>query len=117
PGHGDHQGKRARREDEAAPDDPEVHAGDAAAPAAQMNSMTGFGGASQRDRRMDIDVEVRSVNHRFLTLKQSLPDALGRHEGEIEQMVRARIGRGSVTVNVSVKTPRDREPSLPDLTT
>ena len=82
-----------------------------------MNSMTGFGGASQRDRRMDIDVEVRSVNHRFLTLKQSLPDALGRHEGEIEQMVRARIGRGSVTVNVSVKTPRDREPSLPDLTT
>ena len=82
-----------------------------------MNSMTGFGSASQRDRRMDIDVEVRSVNHRFLTLKQSLPDSLVRYEGEIEQMVRARLGRGSVTVSVSVKTPRDREPLLPDLTT
>ena len=82
-----------------------------------MNSMTGFGSASLRDRRMDIDVEVRSVNHRFLTLKQSLPDALVRYEGEIEQMVRGRLGRGSVTVNISVKTPRDREPSLPDLQT
>jgi len=48
-----------------------------------MNSMTGFGSASQRDRRMDIDVEVRSVNHRFLTIKLSVPDALARHESEI----------------------------------
>jgi uncharacterized protein (TIGR00255 family) len=32
-------------------------------------------------------------------------------------MVRSRLGRGSVTVNVTVKTPRDREPSLPDLAT
>jgi uncharacterized protein YicC (UPF0701 family) len=54
-----------------------------------MNSMTGFGSASLRDRRMDIDVEVRSVNHRFLTVKLSVPDALSRHESEIEQMVRA----------------------------
>jgi uncharacterized protein (TIGR00255 family) len=82
-----------------------------------MNSMTGFGSASLRDRRMDIDVEVRSVNHRFLTLKQSLPDALSRWEGEIEQMVRARLGRGSVTVTVSVKSPRGAEPALPDLKT
>ena len=80
-----------------------------------MNSMTGFGSASLRDRRMDIDVEVRSVNHRFLTIKQSLPDGLARCESEIEQMVRSRLGRGSVTVSVSVKTPRDSEPALPDL--
>lgn len=82
-----------------------------------MNSMTGFGSASLRDRRMDVDVEVRSVNHRFLTVKLSLPDALARHETEIEQMVRARLGRGSVTVSVSVKTPRGSEPTLPDLKT
>ena len=82
-----------------------------------MNSMTGFGSASLRDRRMDIDVEVRSVNHRFLTLKQSMPDSLARYEGEIEQLVRGKLGRGSVTVSVSVKTPRDTEPTLPDLKT
>jgi len=82
-----------------------------------MNSMTGFGSASQRDRRMDIDVEVRSVNHRFLTIKQSLPDSLARLENEIEQMVRARLGRGSVNVSVSVKSAREDGPSLPDLKT
>jgi uncharacterized protein (TIGR00255 family) len=82
-----------------------------------MNSMTGFGSASLRDRRMDIDVEVRSVNHRFLTIKQSLPDGLARCESEIEQLVRSRLGRGSVTVSISVKTPRDSEPALPDLKT
>jgi uncharacterized protein (TIGR00255 family) len=83
-----------------------------------MNSMTGFGSASLRDRRLDIDVEVRSVNHRFLTLKQSLPDALARSENEIEQMVRSRLGRGSVTVSVSVKSSRvDDGPPLPDLKT
>ena len=82
-----------------------------------MNSMTGFGSASLRDRRMDVDVEVRSVNHRFLTIKLSVPDGLSRHEGEIEQMVRSRLGRGSVTVHVSVKTPRDSEAALPDLKT
>ena len=66
---------------------------------------------------MDIDVEVRSVNHRFLTIKQSLPDSLGRSENEIEQMVRGKLGRGSVTVSVSVKTSREDGPSLPDLKT
>jgi uncharacterized protein (TIGR00255 family) len=82
-----------------------------------MNSMTGFGSASQRDRRMDIDVEVRSVNHRFLTIKQSLPDSLARLDGEIEQMVRGKLGRGSVTVSVSVKSSRESGPTLPDLKT
>jgi len=79
--------------------------------------MTGFGSACQRDRRMDIDVEVRSVNHRFLTIKQSLPDALARMENEIEQTVRAKLGRGSVTISVSVKSSRESGPSLPDLNT
>jgi len=82
-----------------------------------MNSMTGFGSASLRDGRMDIEVEVRSVNHRFLTLKQGLPDGLGRYEGEIEQLVRARLGRGSVTVTVTVRTARDSEAKLPDVKT
>jgi uncharacterized protein (TIGR00255 family) len=82
-----------------------------------MNSMTGFGSASLRDRRMDVDVEVRSVNHRFLTIKLSVPDGLSRHESEIEQMVRSRLGRGSVTVSVSVKSPRGSEAALPDVKT
>jgi uncharacterized protein (TIGR00255 family) len=80
-----------------------------------MNSMTGFGSASQRDRRFEVDVEARSVNHRFLVLKQSLPDEFARHEGELERVVRDRLGRGSVTVRVSVKATAEEGPSLPDV--
>jgi uncharacterized protein (TIGR00255 family) len=80
-----------------------------------MNSMTGFGSARQRDRHLDIDVELRSVNHRFLTLKQSLPDALARCEGEVEELVRSALTRGSVSLVVSVKSSDPTQTALPDL--
>ncbi len=80
-----------------------------------MNSMTGFGRASRRDRLYDIEVEVKSVNHRFLALKQSLPESLGRHEAEIDQMVRARLARGSVNLAVAVKAGGKSKPALPGL--
>jgi uncharacterized protein (TIGR00255 family) len=80
-----------------------------------MNSMTGFGSASQRDRRLDLDVEIRSVNHRYLTIKLNLPEGLGRYEAEIDQMVRARLSRGSVTLKVSLKSSDPAALVLPDV--
>jgi uncharacterized protein (TIGR00255 family) len=77
--------------------------------------MTGFGRATSRGRGLDLEVEVRSVNHRFMTLKQNLPEGLGRCEGEIEQMVRSRLGRGSVTLTVSARSADAEGPVLPDL--
>lgn len=78
-----------------------------------MNSMTGFGRAGRRDRRFDIEVEARSVNHRFLSLKVSAPDALARYAGELERLVRAQLARGSVTVSVTLKACAEAEPPLP----
>src|SRR5688572_32821726 len=68
-----------------------------------MNSMTGFGRASGRDRKLDIDVEARSVNHRFLSVKISLPEDMSRYEGDIDRAVRTRMARGSVSITVTVK--------------
>src|SRR5262245_63386910 len=68
-----------------------------------MNSMTGFGRASGRGRRLDIDVEARSVNHRFLSVKVSLPEDLSRYEGDIDRAVRSRMNRGSVSITVTMK--------------
>ncbi len=80
-----------------------------------MNSMTGFGRAASRDRAFDIEVEIRSVNHRFLSLKQNLPEGLSRCEGEVEQMVRGALARGSVSLSVTVKSAGEDRPRLPDL--
>jgi len=68
-----------------------------------MNSMTGFGRASGRDRRFDIDVEARSVNHRFLSVKVSLPEDLSRYEAEVDRLARDRMSRGSVNIAVTIK--------------
>jgi uncharacterized protein (TIGR00255 family) len=68
-----------------------------------MNSMTGFGRASGRGRRLDIDVEARSVNHRFLSVKVSLPEELSRYEGDVDRLVRSRMSRGSVNIAVTMK--------------
>lgn len=79
-----------------------------------MQSMTGFGSASGRDGEFDVTVEIRSVNHRFLSLKQSLPEGLSRYEGEVEKMLRDRVGRGSMTVSISMKSLRPAEATLPE---
>jgi uncharacterized protein (TIGR00255 family) len=78
-----------------------------------MNSMTGFGRASRKERGLDLEVEIRSVNHRFLLVKQNLPEGFARQEAEIEQKVRDRLGRGSVTVHAAVRAAEGSGPALP----
>lgn len=79
-----------------------------------MQSMTGFGSAAGKKDGFDVRVEIRSVNHRFFSLKQSLPEGLQRYDGEIEKVLRERIERGSMTVNVALKSHASPARTLPD---
>ncbi|HCT45057.1 MAG: YicC family protein [Phycisphaerae bacterium] len=63
--------------------------------------MTGFGDASGSDTGSVYSVEVRSVNNKFLKIGTRIPERLASLEPEIEQVVRATLSRGSVTVTVS----------------
>jgi len=65
--------------------------------------MTGFGSARRGARGLAVDVEVRSVNHRFLQVKSRLPSPWTGFEPEIEEEVRKRLERGSVYVNVAAR--------------
>lgn len=76
--------------------------------------MTGYGSAKKRNGNFDIEVEVRSVNHRFINLKQSLPDGLVRHENEIDKLLRQKVRRGSVTVLVTLKPIHHKTQNIPD---
>jgi uncharacterized protein (TIGR00255 family) len=68
--------------------------------------MTGFGTASFRRRGFEARAEIRTVNHKRLSLRLSLPPALAAIESEIEDLVRGRLARGSVTVSVTlVRSP------------
>ncbi len=79
-----------------------------------MQSMTGYGRAQKRNGKFDIEVEVRSVNHRFINLKQNLPDGLSRHENEIDKLLRQQIHRGSVSILVTLKPLNHKTQNLPD---
>ncbi|MEM9372558.1 MAG: YicC/YloC family endoribonuclease [Planctomycetota bacterium] len=66
-----------------------------------IRSMTGFGDASSHDGDLAFGVEVRSVNNKFLKTTIRVPERLAALEPELEQMIRASIGRGSVTLTVT----------------
>ncbi len=72
-------------------------------------SMTGFGEARLRDQRWTILVEVRSVNNRHFKLSAKISDAYAMVEPALEQLIRARVRRGTVQVNLRIDRPRRPE--------
>jgi uncharacterized protein (TIGR00255 family) len=65
--------------------------------------MTGFAQARHEENGWAVRVSVKSVNHRFLDLKLRLPEGFDLYELRLRQMVRERIHRGHVEVNVNVE--------------
>jgi len=68
-----------------------------------LNSMTGFGSAQGQADGVELAVEARSVNNRYLKVTVKLPDVFTAAEPEIEQWVRARVSRGTVQLSVQMK--------------
>lgn len=74
-----------------------------------MNSMTGFGRGIAADESLQIMVEIKSVNSRFLDLHINLPSTLNFFENELHRQIKAVLQRGKVEVNISLRNTRDRE--------
>jgi uncharacterized protein (TIGR00255 family) len=64
--------------------------------------MTGFAEARLEHDGWALRVSLRSVNHRFLDLHLRLPEGLEALEPEIRRVLRDRLRRGHVDVNVRV---------------
>ena len=67
-----------------------------------MRSMTGFATARQANDDRSVDVELRSVNHRFLKLQVRLPRELQALEAKLEAIVRGKVSRGAVTMTLRI---------------
>jgi uncharacterized protein (TIGR00255 family) len=65
-----------------------------------IRSMTGFGAGRAARGGEEIDVEVRSVNHKFCEVKVRLPREIAALEVEIARAVKERLARGGVEVSV-----------------
>ncbi|MCZ6781718.1 MAG: YicC family protein [Proteobacteria bacterium] len=63
--------------------------------------MTGYGRASFSVGSAVFDVEVRTVNHRYLDARVKLPRVLADREAEIKARIQAALSRGKVDLSVS----------------
>lgn len=67
-------------------------------------SMTGFGDAAAERDGTHYAIEIRSLNNRFFKPTIKLPDNLAGLEPEIETMLREKLGRGSITYILKIRT-------------
>jgi uncharacterized protein (TIGR00255 family) len=68
---------------------------------AVIRSMTGYGRASFAVEGVAFEVEVRSVNHRYLDARIRLPKPLADREADLKARIRSRMARGKVDLVVS----------------
>ena len=66
-----------------------------------MKSMTGYGKGEYREGGLELTVEMKSVNNRFLDLTIKSPRIFSAYEDMVRARVRERISRGHVDVFVS----------------
>ncbi|WPR73500.1 YicC/YloC family endoribonuclease [Algoriphagus sp. NG3] len=69
-----------------------------------IKSMTGFGNAGYEDERMVIQVEVRTLNSKFLDLSIRSPRQFNDKELEIRTLVQSILDRGKVSVTIDFQS-------------
>lgn len=70
----------------------------------KMKSMTGFGGAKGVTSSSYLEINIRSVNGRFLESRVHLPRELGAVESDVKKTLNLYFHRGSVDVFISRKS-------------
>ena len=66
-------------------------------------SMTGYGKGLAENKSFIVEVEVKSVNSRYLDVILKLPSSLMNKEYDLRELIKTKIKRGKVTVLVVVK--------------
>lgn len=69
-----------------------------------IHSMTGYGRAEVLENGRKVIVEINSVNHRYLDLNIKLARPLLYLDDPLRKMIKAKVARGKVEVNVSYQS-------------
>lgn len=67
-----------------------------------MKSMTGYGQAAQSNEAYELNIELKSVNNRFLDLQIRMPKELNPFEALIRTIAKEKIRRGRVDVFINL---------------
>lgn len=69
-----------------------------------MKSMTGFGRAERSDVKLDVSIEIKTVNNRNIDLHINYPTELRPLDPVMRNIVRQKVRRGRVDCYISYKT-------------
>ncbi|MBS4027271.1 MAG: YicC family protein [Ignavibacteriales bacterium] len=65
--------------------------------------MTGFGSGEVSAQNITARAEIRSVNSRFFEVNIRLPRSLATKENDVKEIIRQKISRGKITLNISLE--------------
>lgn len=68
-----------------------------------MKSMTGFGSSSLELEDCSIDIEIKSVNNRYLDFNFSMPSYLNFMLEDMKSLIKNKLKRGRVDVYIKIK--------------
>lgn len=71
-----------------------------------IRSMTGFARRQGQDNWGALQLELRSVNHRYLEITPRLPDELRQLEPKLREGISRRLSRGKLECNVRYQPPQ-----------
>ena len=77
-----------------------------------MLSMTGYGKGEYKKDGLELVVEMKTVNNRYLDVSVKAPRVFTAYDDVIRSIIREKITRGHVDVFVSVKDNREKQTSL-----
>ena len=77
-----------------------------------MYSMTGFGRGESKEGGVEVTVEIKTVNNRYLDVTVKSPRILSAQEENIRASIREKLTRGHADVFISFTDKREREKEL-----
>jgi uncharacterized protein (TIGR00255 family) len=66
--------------------------------------MTGYGRGEVHEDGLEVVVEIRTLNHRFLDISLRVPKSLQVYEQDLKEMIRRWLTRGRVNITVLLKS-------------
>lgn len=77
-----------------------------------VTSMTGFGRGENSKDGLTAVIETRSLNSRYLEISSNLPKRLAHRELDLREIVRKKISRGKISLNIAVDDTRSTSTSV-----
>ena len=77
-----------------------------------MYSMTGYGRGEYKAGGVELTVEIKTVNNRYLDASVKCPRIFNAYEEEVRSAVRKKLTRGHADVFISLSDKRERQKTL-----